>query len=61
MVATALAPWAGAALAEVLGGYPVVFVLLAGLAALAAALAAGSVPARSQGAGTHHPPAARGE
>jgi hypothetical protein len=61
MVATALAPWAGAALSEVLGGYPVVFVLLAGLAALAAALAAGSVPARSQAAGTHHPPAARSE
>ncbi|MEN3270866.1 MFS transporter, partial [Pseudonocardia sp.] len=45
MVATALAPWAGAALAEVLGGYPIVFVLLAGIAALAAVLAAGSVPA----------------
>jgi MFS family permease len=44
MVATALAPWAGAALSEVLGGYPIVFVLLAGIAALAAVLAAGSVP-----------------
>jgi MFS family permease len=41
MVATALAPWAGAALSEVLGGYPTVFWLLAGIAALAA----GSVPA----------------
>jgi MFS family permease len=44
MVATALAPWAGAVLAQVLGGYPPVFALLAGLAALAALLAAGSVP-----------------
>jgi MFS family permease len=46
MVATALAPWAGAALSVVLGGYPAVFALLAGMAALAAVLAAGSVPAR---------------
>jgi MFS family permease len=46
MVATALAPWAGAALSEVVGGYPPVFALLAGLAALAAVLAAGSVPTR---------------
>jgi MFS family permease len=45
MVATALAPWAGAALSELLGGYPTVFLVLAGLAALAAVLAAGSVPA----------------
>jgi MFS family permease len=44
MVATALAPWAGAALAQVLGGYPGVFVLLAVLAGLAAAVLAGSVP-----------------
>ena len=44
MVATALAPWAGAALSEVLGGYPIVFAVLAGVAALAAVLAAGSVP-----------------
>ena len=44
MIATALAPWAGAALSEVLGGYPTVFGLLAGIAALAAVLAAGSVP-----------------
>ena len=28
-VATALAPWAGAALSEVLGGYPLVFAVLA--------------------------------
>jgi hypothetical protein len=44
MIATALSPWAGAALAEVLGGYPAVFVVLAVIAAVAAALAAGSVP-----------------
>lgn len=45
MIATALSPWAGAALAEVLGGYPAVFVVLAVIAVVAAALAAGSVPA----------------
>jgi MFS family permease len=44
MLATALAPWVGAALAHVFGGYPAVFAFLAGLAALAALLAAGSVP-----------------
>jgi MFS family permease len=42
--ATALAPWAGAALAVPLGGYPGVFLLLAGVAVVAAALAVGSVP-----------------
>ena len=31
LLATALAPWAGAALAQTLGGYPAVFGLLAGL------------------------------
>ncbi|OZM80182.1 MFS transporter [Pseudonocardia sp. MH-G8] len=46
MIATALAPWAGAALAVALGGYPVVFVLLAAIAALAALLAIGTVPRR---------------
>lgn len=44
MLATALAPWAGAALAQPLGGYPAVFALLAGVAALAVLLTAGSVP-----------------
>jgi len=48
LLATALAPWAGAALAQVLGGYPAVFAVLAGLAALAAVLATGSIP-------PHHP------
>ncbi|HEY0816834.1 MAG TPA: MFS transporter [Pseudonocardia sp.] len=42
--ATALAPWVGAALAIPLRGYPGVFLLLAGVAVVAAALAAGSVP-----------------
>ncbi|ODU02091.1 MAG: MFS transporter [Pseudonocardia sp. SCN 72-86] len=41
-VATALAPWAGAALAGVFGGYPPVFVLLAGCAVLGAVLALGT-------------------
>jgi len=45
MLATALAPWAGAALADVLGGYPALFVVLAGVAVVAAACAVGSVPA----------------
>ena len=45
MIATAVAPWAGAALAATLGGYTAVFWLLAAVAALAAALAWGSVPA----------------
>jgi MFS family permease len=45
-VATALAPWAGAALSEVLGGYPAVFALLAALAAVAALLSAGTLPRR---------------
>lgn len=46
MVATALSPWAGAALSEVLDGYPAVFWLLAGIAAVAAGLAFGTVPPR---------------
>jgi MFS family permease len=48
MIATALAPWAGAALAGTLGGYPAVFCLLAAVAALAAVLAAGSIPPRAR-------------
>jgi len=48
MFATALAPWAGAALADVLGGYANVFLLLAVLAAVAAIPIAGSVPAPVQ-------------
>jgi MFS family permease len=44
LLATAIAPWIGAALADLLGGYPPVFAVLAGLAVLAAVLAAGTVP-----------------
>lgn len=44
LIATALGPWAGAALARTLGGYPAVFAVLAGLAALGAVLALGSAP-----------------
>lgn len=43
-VAVAVSPWAGAALAGPLGGYPMLFVVLAGAAALGAALALGSRP-----------------
>ena len=48
MIATAVAPWAGAALAQALGGYPAVFAALAGCAVLAAALIAGSVPRQTR-------------
>ena len=44
LLATALAPWAGAALAQALGSYPAVFLILTGIAALAAVLATGSTP-----------------
>jgi hypothetical protein len=44
LLATALAPWAGSALAAALGGYPALFVLLAGVAGCGALLAIGSVP-----------------
>ncbi|MEQ3554140.1 MFS transporter [Pseudonocardia nematodicida] len=50
MVAVAVSPWAGSALAGPLGGYPAVFVLLAGAAAAGALLAVGSRP-RSPGLG----------
>ncbi|WP_328551832.1 MFS transporter [Streptomyces sp. NBC_00358] len=43
--AAALAPFAGAALAGELGGYPVLFTLLAFVSAVAAALALGGTPA----------------
>ena len=42
----ALAPWIGAALAAALGGYPPMFWVMAGVAALAAVLGLASVPAR---------------
>jgi len=40
----ALAPWAGAVLAGAMGGYPAMFLVLAGLAAVATALALASTP-----------------
>ena len=43
-ITIALAPWAGAALAATLGGYPAMFLVLAGLAAAAAALGLASTP-----------------
>ncbi|MEU8797320.1 MFS transporter [Spirillospora sp. NPDC048819] len=46
--AAALSPFAGAALAAALGGYPALFAVLTGTAALAAVLAAGSVPRRDR-------------
>jgi MFS family permease len=54
MFATAVSPWAGAALAEPLGGYPAVFTVLAVLAGLAAVLAVGSVPRRPPGDAAPH-------
>jgi MFS family permease len=51
-IAGAVAPWAGAALAAGLGGYPALFAVLTALAVLAAALAAGSMPP----APAHRPP-----
>lgn len=50
LVATALAPWAGAALAGPLGGYPHVFLLLALVAAAAALLIVGTEPGRRRAA-----------
>jgi MFS family permease len=44
LLTTAIAPWAGAALADLLGGYPPLFAVLAVLAVVAAALAAGTDP-----------------
>ena len=44
LVASAAAPFAGAALAELLGGYSEAFLVLAAVAALAALLAAGASP-----------------
>jgi predicted MFS family arabinose efflux permease len=44
LVAAASAPFVGAALADVLGGYSAAFLVLAGAAAVAAALAVGATP-----------------
>ncbi|GAA0246429.1 MFS transporter [Saccharothrix mutabilis subsp. mutabilis] len=47
-VTAAVSPWIATAVAERLGGYPVVFVLLAAAGAVAAVLALGSVPPDAQ-------------
>lgn len=47
-IAGALAPWAGAALAAALGGYPALFTVLAAAAVLSALLAVGSTSAFPQ-------------
>ncbi|GGM92760.1 MFS transporter [Lentzea pudingi] len=44
MLTAAIAPWAGSALAAVLGGYPAVFVVLGVIGVLAAVLSTASVP-----------------
>ena len=44
LVAAAAAPFVGAALADLLGGYSAAFLVLAGAAAVAAALAVGATP-----------------
>jgi MFS family permease len=44
LVTAAAAPFVGAALADLLGGYSAAFLVLAGVAVVAAALAAGAVP-----------------
>jgi MFS family permease len=46
MIASAVAPWAGSVLATVLGGYPAVFGLLAGSAAVATLVALTTAPPR---------------
>jgi hypothetical protein len=44
MIATAVGPFVGAALASLLGGYAAMFVVLGAIAAAGALLAAGSRP-----------------
>jgi MFS family permease len=53
-VATAAGPWIGAALATLLGGYGSMFLLLGGIAALAALISLASTP--PQLVGNHHTP-----
>ena len=54
-VAAAVAPWVGAVLAETLGGYGVMFWVMAGIAAAAALLASASVPVAAVGEGEPRP------
>ncbi|MEW2355690.1 MFS transporter [Spirillospora sp. NPDC029432] len=61
-IAGAIAPWAGAALAGGLGGYPALFAVLTVVAVLAAALATGSMPTAAAvpiGAASGFSPASR--
>lgn len=51
LAASAVAPWAGAALAGPLGGYPAVFLLLAAAAVAAAVLMTWTIPVASARAG----------
>ena len=50
MVTTALGPFIGAALANVLDGYAAMFLVLGGIATIAAVLAAATSPARATAA-----------
>ena len=51
LLASAVAPFAGAALADLLGSYAAAFLVLAGVASVAALLMLGADPRRSNGAG----------
>ncbi|MBV2361977.1 MFS transporter [Streptomonospora nanhaiensis] len=55
MLAIALAPWAGAALAGLLGGYPAMFAVLAAIGAAGALLAPLTRPAGAGGRGDPRP------
>ena len=57
LVASALAPFAGAALADLLGSYAAAFLVLAGVAAVAAVLMLGAAPVGVSGARSGLPPA----
>jgi predicted MFS family arabinose efflux permease len=59
-IAAAVSPFAGAALAAALGGYPALFAVLTAISALATLLAAGSIPTQTEKSGpkgqtTPHP------
>ena len=57
LVASALAPFAGAALADLLGSYADAFLVLAGLAAVAAVLMLGAAPVAVSGSRSRRAPA----
>ena len=58
LVASAVAPFAGAALADLLGSYADAFLVLAGVAGVAAVLMLGAAPARVSGSRSGRAPAA---